>query len=172
MPISQPRLLSFFQIAIVLFAALAVFALLFPTRPIDEDAAVGEFAVAGWLNGPPPDDLSGQVLLIDVWAWWCGPCMADMPHMVELYDQYAAEGVAFIGLTPDPPGELPNIQAVLDAHPGMKWPIGYGAGPELDELDWDHAVPTYILVDKSGQIAWSSHSQRNLEDALVRLIAK
>jgi thiol-disulfide isomerase/thioredoxin len=171
MPHSQRRVLTFFHVALALCVVGVAFAIFFPTRPIDEDATLLKFEVAGWLN-ERPDDLAGKVVLVDVWAWWCGPCMADMPHMVELYNKYAEHGVVFIGLTPDPPGELPNIQAVVDGHPGMKWPIGYGAEPLLEKLGWDRAVPTYLLVDKRGEIAWSSHSQRLLEDQLVRLLAK
>lgn len=161
------RAISFIQIALVLCVAALVFRLLFPTRPVDETAALPKFSVAGWLNGPPPGDLTGQVVVVDIWASWCGPCLAQIPDMIELHERFADHGVQFIGLTPEPPTDLPQIQAVLDGHPGIVWPIGYGADPTLETLDWDHLLPTYIVYDRAGNVAWSGHSHRGLEDALV-----
>ena len=42
-------------------------------------------------------NLKGKVVVVDFWATWCGPCVAEMPHMKQLYAEYHDKGVEFIG---------------------------------------------------------------------------
>lgn len=47
-------------------------------------------------------DYSGKVVIIDLWATWCGPCRNEVPHLVELNQQYESRGLQVIGLDIDP----------------------------------------------------------------------
>jgi thiol-disulfide isomerase/thioredoxin len=160
------------QIAIVVIVGLLIFRLLFPGPPVAERTVLPSLAGVAWLDDPPPEDLSGRIVLVDIWASWCGPCLAQMPDMVALHEKFADSGVVFIGLSPEPPTALPQIKAVVDGYPGMTWPIGYDAIETIEQLDWDHAVPTYILFDRTAKAVWSDHTHRGLEDELVRLLAE
>ena len=57
--------------------------------------------VAGWINEPTgsTDGLRGQVLVIDAWAYWCGPCRLVTPVLMELQQRYRDRGVQVVGLT-------------------------------------------------------------------------
>jgi thiol-disulfide isomerase/thioredoxin len=67
------------------------------------------------ISGKPIDlqkDLKGRVVVLDFWATWCGPCVAEMPHMKQLYAQYKDKGVEFIGVSLDNPEDKGGLTAL------------------------------------------------------------
>lgn len=103
------------------------------------------------------NDLKGKVVVIDFWATWCGPCVAELPQMKKLYDQYHDEGVEFIGVSLDEPedrGGLRALQAFVAKHE-IPWPQYYqGNGWESRfSSSWGiRAIPTVFLVDADGKL--------------------
>jgi thiol-disulfide isomerase/thioredoxin len=57
----------------------------------------------GWKNGGPEKlaDLRGKVVLLDFWGYWCGPCVASMPYLMELHDKYRNLGLVVIAIHDD-----------------------------------------------------------------------
>jgi hypothetical protein len=98
--------------------------------------------------------------------------VAALPDLVQIHEEFKDQDIVFVSLTGEGPADLPAVQAVVDAHPGLAWPVGYGADPTLAQIDWDYMLPTYILYDRRGKAAWSGHSHSALEAALVRVLAK
>src|SRR5205823_11978899 len=47
--------------------------------------------------------LKGKVVVVDFWATWCGPCVAEMPNMKKLYAEYKPKGVEFVDVSLDTP---------------------------------------------------------------------
>jgi thiol-disulfide isomerase/thioredoxin len=123
----------------------------------------------GWLNGPAPapDDLAGKLVVIDVWASWCGPCRAAAPHLIEVYEQFKDRGVVFIGLTDENESELDAIQRFV-RQTKVPWPQGYGARETIQELDVEY-IPQAFIIGRDGKIAWDQSSNESLEGALERL---
>jgi len=72
-------------------------------------------------------NLKGKVVVIDFWATWCGPCVAEMPKMKDLYAEYRDKGVEFIGVSLDQPKEQGGLDKLKKfvAENKIQWPQYY-----------------------------------------------
>ena len=93
--------------------------------------------------------LKSKVVVIDFWATWCGPCVAEMPHMKELYAEYHNKGVEFIGVSLDNPkeeGGLDSLKNYVKSN-GINWPQYYqGKGWDSEfSTSWGiQGIPTDV----------------------------
>ena len=99
-------------------------------------------------------DFVGNVVYVDVWATWCGPCRTEIPHLVELEHEYEGKDVTFIGVSVD---VLADKQDWLDMMEEKNM-----AGVQLITGGWkcqmtdDYAItsiPRFMLFDKEGKVA-------------------
>jgi len=120
--------------------------------------------------------LQGKVVVIDFWATWCGPCVAEMPKMKELYAHYKPQGVEFIGVSLDQPesdGGLAKLKEFVKTQ-DISWPQYFqGNGWESDfSLSWGiNSIPAVFTVDASGNL-YSTEARGKLETLIPDLIKK
>lgn len=119
-----------------------------------------------------PSAYKGKVLLIDFWATWCGPCIAEMPNVKSVYSKYHGKGFEIVGIS------LDQSRDKLDKYitsQGIEWPQYF------DGKWWNNdvavrygvkSIPTTILVDKKGKIRYKSLRGRQLETAVQELLAE
>lgn len=92
-------------------------------------------------------DRKGKVLLVNLWAIWCGPCRAEMPHLIELQDKYRDQGFEVIGINvgKDPEtDEAESLQAIKEF--GEKTKLNY----ELTRINRATASLYYKLAQMDG----------------------
>src|SRR5262249_45705061 len=70
-------------------------------------------------------DYSGKVLVVDLWATWCGPCVQEIPHLMEIAREYKSRGVEVIGLTREDPENTPEIVKQFSKELKINYPIGW-----------------------------------------------
>ena len=112
----------------------------------------------------------GQVLLIDFWASWCGPCRRANPELVEFYAQYHETGFEILGV---------NLEKYRDAllkgieEDGLTWPQisdVRGWDCEGSKLYGVPAIPHTVLVDREGIIRHKKLHGEELKEAIVSLL--
>jgi thiol-disulfide isomerase/thioredoxin len=131
-----------------------------------------EIVAEAWINGEPPvaSERAGKVTVVVAWAFWCGPCAAEAPHLVKTWKKYKDQDVQFIGLTVQDSATRDRSEAFLK-RAGIEWPNAIGAGPTLEALKCE-AIPAVWVVDRSGKIVWNFDSDGDLEPAIDRALAE
>jgi thiol-disulfide isomerase/thioredoxin len=124
--------------------------------------------IAHWLKGEAVTGFSaGQVYVLEFWATWCAPCVANMEHLSQVQERYAGRGVHVIGLSDEP---LQTTVAFLCKR------YGEGQEPQFERTryalatDSDRSVhkayfeaaglsgiPAVFLIGKDGKIEWIGH---------------
>lgn len=83
-------------------------------------------APSGPFNGPDGQptkiaDFKGKVVVMNVWATWCGPCVIEMPTLAKLQAAYAGNPVEVVAISIDKPDDLSKAQAFIGKHPPLKF---------------------------------------------------
>ncbi|MFI5387510.1 MAG: TlpA family protein disulfide reductase [Fimbriimonadales bacterium] len=103
-------------------------------------------------------DLRGKVVLLDFWATWCGPCIAKMPDMKQLYADLHSKGFEVLGISLDHPEAKGGLTKLKDyvAKNDIAWPQYYQGNYWQSEFStsWGiNSIPCVFLIDKNGNLA-------------------
>ncbi len=96
------------------------------------------------------DSLRGQVVLVNFWATWCGPCRVEMPLMEKTWSRHRAAGLVVLGLSVDRTGE-PGVRRFLSER-GISYPVAI-VGPEVEAaFGGVRGYPTSVLIGRDGVV--------------------
>jgi thiol-disulfide isomerase/thioredoxin len=121
-------------------------------------------------------DFKGQVLVLNLWASWCGPCKTEMPTLAKLQAVYAAQPVSVVPVTVDKDSDINVAKADLAKNAPLKlyrdpvYALPFGLVPRVE------GFPTTLVIDKqgrerarlSGDADWASPEARALVEQLLR----
>lgn len=100
----------------------------------------------------------GKVVLVDFWATWCGPCVKEFPHLVELSTKHRDAGLVVISVSMNEPKDRQSVLAFLNRQKADFENLlpEYGAGSKfLEAFDLRGDVPFYRLYDSKGVLRFS-----------------
>jgi thiol-disulfide isomerase/thioredoxin len=120
-------------------------------------------------------DLKGQVVVVNFWATWCGPCKEEMPSLAKLGKDYAGRGVKVVAISVDRLQDAPAAKDFLRSHGGLEfyndpeYRVVFGLNPRPD------GIPTTVIFDKTGKeqgrlsggADWSTDQAKKVLDAVL-----
>ena len=96
------------------------------------------------------NQFKGKVILINLWATWCGPCRVEMPSIQKLYDQVGKKNIQFVILSLDRDHDLPKIKKYVSLNK-FSFPVYQPTGSLASQLSVP-SIPTTLIIDAKGNI--------------------
>ncbi|WP_276499442.1 TlpA family protein disulfide reductase [Pontibacter litorisediminis] len=95
------------------------------------------------------ESLKGKVVFLNIWATWCPPCIAEMPHIQKLYDKVGSDKIAFVMLSVDE-GGMEKVKKFVDKK-DYTFPV-YMPASQFPQEFYSNAIPTTFIISPEGKI--------------------
>ncbi len=115
------------------------------------------------------DEYRGQVVLINFWASWCGPCRQEMPVLDQLHKRYEDTGFAVLGVNVE--GTEAPARQLLSKVP-VSFPVLIDAGQKVSETYHLQAMPSTVVVDRDGVVRYVHQGYKPGDEAKYVEIVK
>ncbi|HEX9853125.1 MAG TPA: TlpA disulfide reductase family protein [Woeseiaceae bacterium] len=133
--------------------------------------ALGSLASSGLTGQPAPDfalksatgknlrlsEYRGEVVMINFWATWCGPCQQEMPLLEELHTRYQRVGFRLLGVNIDDDSRR-ALQMVDDL--GVSFPVLFDETKAVSKLYQVEAMPVTVILDRAGTVRYVHHGYK------------
>jgi peroxiredoxin len=114
-------------------------------------------------------DYRGDVVLLNIWATWCGPCRVEMPEIQALYSNFGTEGFRVVAVSIDNPGMEHAIRGFVRDY-GLTFDILYDPSGEIQRNYQSSGVPETFIIGRDGvirkkvigAIRWNSEANQAL----------
>ncbi|MDY0005650.1 MAG: TlpA disulfide reductase family protein [Spongiibacteraceae bacterium] len=119
-------------------------------------------------------ELRGQVVMINFWASWCGPCRQEMPILDALHKRYAKAGFSVLGVNVEQDSGLAD-QLLKDIP--VSFPVLYDPDSVVSKLYAVDAMPSTVMVDRDGRMRYLHRGYKpgyedDYRDQIVELLSE
>ena len=111
-------------------------------------------------------DLDGKLVVVNVFASWCGPCRVETPHLVEVYNELDRNEVEFVGLNLQ---ETPEAVQNFKDEFSIEYPLLLNEGGEITDIYRPIGLPTTWFIDKDGVVRFTFSGPMTRESLQVIL---
>jgi peroxiredoxin len=144
------------------------------------------FAAGGDASGPAPEftlnaltgepaalsQFKGQVVMLNFWATWCGPCQQEMPLLDQMYKKYKPAGFTLIGVNVDK--EAPAVKQLLARKP-VSFPVLLDPANQVSKTYRVDEMPSTVIIDRKGAIrfvhrGYKPGDENDYQDRIRQLI--
>lgn len=133
-----------------------------PPLPVELGSSARALSTVDWVTTPPASlewGKIGKITVVEFWATWCAPCRFSIPHLSELQDRYASEGVTIVGVSTE------DKQLVTDFVAERGGEMRYFVGVDRDKSLYRaymsafdvRGIPHAFIVSADGRILWHGH---------------
>jgi len=123
-----------------------------PAAPVSEgDRMAPDFTVETMDGGTfHLADQRGKIVLVNFWATWCVPCIAETPDFVALFDAMKEDGLTIVGISLDEEGF--DVVRPFAERFKVNYPMGLDDGTIADDFGGVYGLPTTFIIDQEGRI--------------------
>lgn len=163
-------------ISLILITIQGTFAQTAEREFLDVGDTIKHYPKVEWIKGDPIEKLEEhKIYIIDLWATWCKPCIASMPHLNSLAAKFKGKGIVFIAqdVMEDDRQKVLNFLKQNDTMMGFN--VAFGGGKETDfERNWIKpagvsAIPQTFVI-KNNVLLWQTSPDMITEEVLELLI--
>jgi cytochrome c biogenesis protein CcmG/thiol:disulfide interchange protein DsbE len=95
---------------------------------------------------------AGKVLLVNLWATWCGPCRQETPELVKLHQEFRSKGVEVVGLSTEEYEESAQSVPEFVHNYNVDYRVGWGREIAAELMQGRDAIPQSFVISRSGRI--------------------
>lgn len=115
------------------------------------------------------NELQGEVVMINFWASWCGPCRKEMPLLNSLYEKYQDLGFTILGVNVEADATKAN-KIISDL--GVNFPILYDNNSDVSKKYGVDSMPATVVVDRDGKVRYVHRGYKSGDEEKYRDVIK
>jgi len=110
-----------------------------------------------------------NIVVLESWATWCGPCRSSIPHLNSLYQKFGKRGVLFVGVTNED-DRTAIARFISSMSNQMTYPVAIDESGDMAAYETKYSIrgiPHALIIDHNGKVVWSGHPmQADFEEKL------